>query len=298
MKVKLILAPIMAGLLLLSACGAAPGKDDDSAEAAQVHTIDAQQAHKMMQSGDELVIVDVRTAEEYATAHIPGAMLLPNETISDTVTEALPVKDTTILIYCRSGNRSAQAAAKLQKLGYTNVYDFGGINDWSYETEAGEWVQPEKAGTFSSFTSWKLSGVPADESVFADKKLTMVNIWGTFCGPCLSEMPGLGQLAANYADKGVGVVGIALDVQPKSDGSYKTSAVQTARDLVGQTGADYIHLLPSPDLMAAKLNSVSSVPTTIFVDSSGKQVGEEYIGSRSSGDWAKIIDSLMAEMGI
>lgn len=100
----------------------------------------AEQAQERLKSGDELVLLDVRTALEYAQAHIPGARLLPNEEIDKEPPEQLPDKDAEILIYCRSGNRSAQAAKKLAALGYTNVYDFGGITDWPYETESGEWA--------------------------------------------------------------------------------------------------------------------------------------------------------------
>ena len=84
-------------------------------------------------SGAEIIILDVRTQQEYDAGHIEGAILLPNETIADTPPDALPNKDAEILIYCRSGNRSAQAAKKLVAMGYTNVYDFGGIIDWPYD---------------------------------------------------------------------------------------------------------------------------------------------------------------------
>ena len=80
--------------------------------------------------------MDVRTAEEYAAEHIPGAINVPSESI-DAGGEApadLPDKDAVLLIYCRTGRRSKQAAGQLVELGYTNVYDFGGINDWPYDT--------------------------------------------------------------------------------------------------------------------------------------------------------------------
>ncbi|OQA14509.1 MAG: Thiosulfate sulfurtransferase PspE precursor [Firmicutes bacterium ADurb.Bin356] len=87
----------------------------------------------MMNGDDPVLIVDVRTEEEYATGHIPGALLLPNETIGETQPELLPDKNATILVYCRSGNRSRTASIKLLGLGYENVYDFGGITSWPYE---------------------------------------------------------------------------------------------------------------------------------------------------------------------
>lgn len=114
----------------------APQSTADSAQA-EYHKLTAEQAKARLDSGDELILLDVRTAEEYAEKHIPGAVLLPNEEIGSEDPAALPEKDAEILIYCRSGNRSAQAAKKLVALGYTNVYDFGGIKDWPYETEAG-----------------------------------------------------------------------------------------------------------------------------------------------------------------
>jgi rhodanese-related sulfurtransferase len=86
-----------------------------------------------MDSGDEIIILDVRTEEEYDAGHIMDAILVPNETIIDEQPELLPDLDAEILVYCRSGNRSAQAAKKLIAIGYTNVVDFGGIIDWPYE---------------------------------------------------------------------------------------------------------------------------------------------------------------------
>lgn len=88
-----------------------------------------------MMDGGGVTVVDVRRADEYATGHVPGAILLPNETISETAESVLTDKNAAILVYCRSGRRSAEAASKLIALGYTKVYDFGGILSWPYDTE-------------------------------------------------------------------------------------------------------------------------------------------------------------------
>jgi thiol-disulfide isomerase/thioredoxin len=151
------------------------------------------------------------------------------------------------------------------------------------------------AGILSAFTAPTLDGGQADATLWENSSLTMVNAWATYCGPCLREMPELAQLSESYADKGVQVVGIVVDVAPQKDGTYTDASLQTARDLVDQTGAAYVHLLPSADLDAAFLHQVSAVPTTIFVDSAGNQVGETYVGSRSGEDWAAIIDTLLAQ---
>ena len=100
------------------------------------HQISQEEAARMMEKDDGHVIVDVRRQNEYDAGHIPGAILIPNESIRDTQPEALPDQNQIILIYCRSGNRSKQAAQKLSDMGYTNVYELGGIIDWTGEVVA------------------------------------------------------------------------------------------------------------------------------------------------------------------
>ncbi|MEW4413232.1 rhodanese-like domain-containing protein [Clostridium sp. AN503] len=130
----------VAAALLLAACtrshkGTAAAAPEESGSA--YHKITAEEAKEMMDSGD-VTVVDVRRAEEYEQAHIPGAVLVPNESIGEEQPEELPDKDAAILVHCRTGVRSKQASDKLVKMGYTNIYDFGGIVDWPYETEGGE----------------------------------------------------------------------------------------------------------------------------------------------------------------
>ncbi len=95
--------------------------------------VTTEEAVNIMQTEENYVILDVRTAQEFASGHIPGAALLPNETIGTEDILLLPDKDQLILVYCRSGNRSKQAAEKLAQLGYTNIVEFGGINSWTGE---------------------------------------------------------------------------------------------------------------------------------------------------------------------
>ena len=100
--------------------------------------ISQEEAAQMMEEDDGHVIVDVRTQEEYDEGHIPGAICIPNEEITDTKPELLPDADQVILIYCRSGRRSKEAAEKLFNMGYTHIYEFGGIIDWTGEIEKEE----------------------------------------------------------------------------------------------------------------------------------------------------------------
>lgn len=96
-----------------------------------------QEEAKEMMDTQEVIVLDVREQDEYDSGHIPGAVLLPVGTIEeDTAAQVIPEKDSTILVYCRSGNRSKTASAALAELGYTSIYEFGGINTWPYEIES------------------------------------------------------------------------------------------------------------------------------------------------------------------
>ena len=97
--------------------------------------ITAEEARKIMDSGEEHIILDTREQDEFDEGHIAGAILIPYTEIENKAIEMIPDKDKLILVYCRSGRRSKIAAESLAKLGYTNVKEFGGIIDWPYEVE-------------------------------------------------------------------------------------------------------------------------------------------------------------------
>ena len=135
MRQILLFAALAASLTLLAGCALSKAKADtaeDTPGKAEYRKISAEEAYEMMAS-QEVVVVDVRTQEEYDGGHIESAVLVPDESIGSEMPEALPDKEATLLIYCRSGRRSKDAAQKLLALGYQNVYDFGGVIDWPYE---------------------------------------------------------------------------------------------------------------------------------------------------------------------
>ena len=123
--------PFLMALLLLAGCGA-------QSEESTYRQVNAEEADSRMEEESGYIILDVRTAQEYSEKHIPGAINIPNETIGTEDIPELPDKEQLILVYCRSGNRSKQASEKLVKLGYTNIVELGGINDWTGETVSGE----------------------------------------------------------------------------------------------------------------------------------------------------------------
>ena len=130
-KTYFIMLLLLVLLLCVSAC-ATDGKNVTASSANKTYTQISQDVAKdMILKDGSLVIVDVRTKGEYEAGHIPGAILIPNESITDRKPEHLPDMNQVILVYCRSGNRSKQAAQKLANMGYKKVYEFGGINTWN-----------------------------------------------------------------------------------------------------------------------------------------------------------------------
>lgn len=126
------LISIVLSALMLTGCG---GKNDDQTSTYREITMD--EAVDMMTRENDYIILDVRRPDEFAEGHIPNAINVPNETIGTAEIPQLPRKDQLILVYCRSGRRSKEAAAKLVQLGYTSIVEFGGILDWKGEIVVG-----------------------------------------------------------------------------------------------------------------------------------------------------------------
>ena len=125
---RLLTAILMTAVIAaLAACGSA------NESAAGYEQVSTSEAVALMESEEDYIILDVRTVEEFAQGHIPNAVNVPVETIGDEEIAALPDKEQLILVYCRSGNRSKTASAKLAENGYTNIVEFGGINSWTGE---------------------------------------------------------------------------------------------------------------------------------------------------------------------
>ena len=128
---KSIILVFLLLLVFTAGCSASTPAADTEKNSPTFHQISQDEAKEMMAKDDGHVVVDVRRQDEYDAGHIPGAILVPNESIGCDSPEALPDYDQIILIYCRTGNRSKQAAQKLASMGYTNIYEFGGITTWT-----------------------------------------------------------------------------------------------------------------------------------------------------------------------
>ena len=164
--------------------------------------------------------------------------------------------------------------------------------DESQETPAPEDSSPEGESEpiYITFEGTDLKGNPVSQEIFPQSRLTMVNVWATYCNPCLREMPGLGELASSYDSGDFQLIGIISDVMEGAD----EKTLKKAEDLVTQTGADYPHLLLNESLYTALLKEVSAVPTTFFVDQDG-QILDTVIGAMEKSGWEETIDALLEE---
>lgn len=138
------------------------------------------------------------------------------------------------------------------------------------------------------FEARTLDGALVSSGLFSDAKLTMINVWATYCNPCLSEMPGLGELAGAYDSEDFQLIGIISDVTEDAD----EAVLQYASDLVDETGAGYPHLLLNESLYTALLTEVSAVPTTFFVDQNG-QILDTVVGAMEKSAWEEKINALL-----
>lgn len=142
----------------------------------------------------------------------------------------------------------------------------------------------------TTFEATNMEGETVSSDIFPNSRLTMVNVWATYCGPCLGEMPELGELAAEYAPGDLQLIGIISDVTEDA----KQKDLDYAADLIEETGADYPHLLLNESLYYGLLTDVSAVPTTFFFDENGVII-ETVIGARDKTSWKEIIDALLEE---
>ncbi len=153
-------------------------------------------------------------------------------------------------------------------------------------TEASD--KTERKSVFGNFTTTDLNGTTVDQSVFKKSKLSLVNIWGTFCTPCLKELPFLESLAKEYKGR-VQLIGIVGDASKE-----KNSDV--AKQIVKKTGVTYLNLLSSQSLMENYLQTVMYYPTTVFVDENGRQVGDAITRANSLEQWKSLIEKRLKEV--
>ena len=163
----------------------------------------------------------------------------------------------------------------------------------STEAESGsDSSQSEEAEPFVlTFEASTIDGDVVTSDIFANSKLTMLNVWGTFCNPCLNEMPDLGEIAASYDTSVFQMYGIISDVVEGDE----PEKLEEARELITQTRADYPHLLLNQSLYSNLVGGVSGVPTTFFFNQDSELLGY-LVGAQSKDTWISIIEDLLSKM--
>lgn len=160
----------------------------------------------------------------------------------------------------------------------TNENTGNGVSSPAAENHAADKTQAEQdTPSFPSFTATDLNGSTVTESIFGEKDLTVLNIWGTFCGPCIGEMPELGEWAKEMPDN-VQILGLIIDISGEEDTEHRDLAV----DITQKAGADFTNLIANADF-APILKDVVGVPTTLFIDGDGNIVGDPIVGADVEG---------------
>lgn len=199
----------------------------------------------------------------------------------------------------KSGTATGTAAASANDSGNgkaSNPSEAGEASEAADETahgdHAAETAGQTGAGSAISFETTDLDGNPVSSAdIFSRNRLTMVNIWGTFCGPCINEMPDLEILNQRLGNKGCAIVGVVID----AGGDYQMEVIRAAEEIIGDTGVSYLNLLPwegIDDQFPAQY-----IPTTYFVDANGNIVGEAAVGSRGADDYEALIDEALTAAG-
>ena len=147
--------------------------------------------------------------------------------------------------------------------------------------------EPEQSDLAIDFEGTDIEGNVVTSDIFSQSKLTMVNVWATYCNPCLSEMPGLGELADEYDAEEFRIIGIISDV-------VEGEEQELAEDLIEKTQADYTHLLLNKSIYNALLTDVAAVPTTFFIDENGA-VLDTVVGAMKKSAWEEKINALLEE---
>lgn len=165
----------------------------------------------------------------------------------------------------------------------------------SEDTDEQSAEQSTEEGAFEKMSLTNLAGDEIDKTIFEGHDLTVINVWATSCKPCLSEMPELAKLSDEYEQNGgqVQIIGLCTDLVDM-DANRVGSQIELANQIVELTGADYTHLVPDDEMLNFLMENIIGVPTTFFVDSQGKEVGESVIGARDQAAWQEEINNRLA----
>lgn len=251
---------------------------------------------ELQQRMDESLYInlfDLRSEEAYQAGHLPLAASFPLDTLRQEMQRILDngysYMSAEIIVYGETEDQGTEAVDILQELGFTNVKRLKSLEAWTGEMLSRE----DEYLLLGNLETQDIYGNPVDTSLLEGHRVTMVNVWATYCGPCIQEMADLGKLARETEE--LQVLGLLSDAM---DASFSPSdtIVAKARKIAESTGADYPHLLPSRHMYRKIISAIDAVPTTFFVNEQGKMVGQVYIGSRDYDAWKQIVEDLLRKL--
>ncbi len=169
------------------------------------------------------------------------------------------------------------------------------------DTESDKTPEPAEADSLGEFTMQDIYGETYTNEMFSDYNLTMVNVFTTWCTPCINEIPDLDKLHTQMKEQGVSVVGIVLDAAASDDFGAEDEksakeAVEKAKILAEQTNVSYPFLIPDEGMLNGRLNGIEAVPETFFADKDGNITGGTYPGSRSLEDWKEVVETELGNL--
>ena len=195
--------------------------------------------------------------------------------------------------YYLSTNKDADESLKkeVEKIDVTltEMTPFQQLSAFDQPQDTSDSTDAAEGTNVGKFETTGVDGKTYTQDIFSKYDLTMVNIFTTWCSPCVNEIPDLEKLYQEMKDKGVGVVGVTLDTVG-SNGKQDEEAVKKAQVLQEKTKASYPFLIPDSGMMNGRLNGISAFPETFFVDKNGNIVGETYSGSHSLDEWKEIVE--------
>lgn len=217
----------------------------------------------------------------------------------DGFTNHVKLGENTKYIYYLSTTDSMDGQTKEAKKLYSAIQDLGegvtvfeakALDESYYGITTPEVIVAEQVGDFQAQT---LDGEDIDESIFANAKLTVINVWTTWCGSCVDEMPDLEAISEMLGDIDAQLIGIAYDTcDPR--GQINEEMLELANEIIDRTGVTFPTLIPDEHLMNGLLKGMLGYPTTFFVDAQGNLVGEPVLGSNSAKDWVELIQERVA----
>lgn len=199
----------------------------------------------------------------------------------------------TVLSACSSEKQSSSAEKDSSSEQSVSSYAPDVSQDAAKETETQQTKVP--GVSLGKFTTQDVNGENYTQELFKDYDLTLVNVFASWCSPCVAEMPDLEELHKTVADRGVNVVGVILDVLDEN-GEIVPEDLERAKQLVEKTGVTYPVLLPDTSYFNGRLIGIEALPETFFVDKNGNIVGGTYSGSGSLEDWMEVVEEELANL--